>query len=147
MSSTSTRARPSIRALGSALLPLCVITSALAADWPVFRAGIWTFERTLTGQGPGSDKVSRTECADPTADQNAQHEILAKAGCQFTPLTQSGNTYRYSATCRIGGRTSQSDSVLHFESAEAYTITIDSVMDGARSREILRARRVGDCAR
>lgn len=135
----------SIRALAAAAMLLGVIPLAVAADWPMFKVGIWTFERTLRGLGPGTDKVSRTECVDPTADQKAQQEMLAKAGCQFTPLTQSGRTYSFSATCALGGVTTQSESVLEVESDEAYTITIDSVMDGGRSHEVLRARRVGDC--
>jgi len=139
------RAGLSMRALAVLALLLGVIPLAPAADWPTFKAGIWTFERTLRGLGPGADKVSRTECADPTVDQKAQQEMLAKAGCQFTPLAQSGRTYSFSATCTLGGVTTQSDSVLEFESDEAYTITIDSVMDGGRSHEVLRARRIGDC--
>jgi hypothetical protein len=139
------RASLSMHALAVAALLLGVVPLATAADWPIFKAGIWTFERTLRGLGPGTDKVSRTECADPTVDQKAQQEILAKAGCQFTPLAQSGRTYSFSATCTVGGVTTQSESVLEVESDEAYTITIDSVMDGGRSHEVLRARRVGDC--
>jgi hypothetical protein len=90
--------------------------------------------------------LSRTECTDPTADQKEQQAMLTGAGCKFTPLTQSGKTYRYSATCRMAGMTTQSDSVLEVESAEAYTITVDSIVDGSKTHEVLRARRIGDCA-
>ncbi|MBK7901767.1 MAG: hypothetical protein IPJ97_01580 [Proteobacteria bacterium] len=47
-----------------------------------------------------------------TADQEAQQAMLTKAGCQFTPLVQSGKAYRYSATCKMAGMTIKSDSVL-----------------------------------
>lgn len=120
---------------------------ALAADWPAFRPGRWTFERTMSGTGPKSDKVSRTECTDPTADQREQQAMLAKAGCVFTPLTQSGKSYRYSATCKMAGMTTRSESVLEAEGPEAYTITIDSTADGSKTLEVLRARRIGDCAK
>jgi hypothetical protein len=43
--------------------------------------------------------------------------------------------------------TTTSDSVLEVESAEAYTITVDSIVDGAKTHEVLRARRTGDCAK
>ena len=33
------------------------------------------------------------------------------------------------------------------ESAEAYTITVDSIVDGDKTHEVLRARRTGDCAK
>jgi hypothetical protein len=118
---------------------------ASAADWPTFKPGQWSFERTMEGPGAPTDKITMTECTDPTAFQNELRATLTKAGCQFTPLAQSGKTYRYSATCKMGGMTSKSDSVLEFESAEAYTLTVDSTVDGKKSHEVLRARRTGDC--
>jgi hypothetical protein len=47
----------------------------------------------------------------------------------------------------MDGMTSQSDSVLEVESAEASTVTVDSTVDGKKSHEVLRARRTGDCAK
>lgn len=133
--------------LSAALLLAFASAPASGADWPTFKPGQWTFERTMTGTGAVSDKVSTTECTDPTADHKEQQAMLTKAGCQFTPLTQSGKTYRYSATCKMGGMTSKSDSVLEVESAEAYTITVDGTVDGTKSHEVLRARRTGACAK
>ncbi len=46
-----------------------------------------------------------------------------------------------------GGMTSKSDSVLKLESAVAYTVTVDSKVDGKMSHEVLRARRTGDRSR
>ena len=71
--------------------------------------------------------------------------MLEKSGCVFTPLTQSGSTYRYSATCTMAGMTTTSDSVLEVLSDESYTITVDSTVDGDKSHEVLQARRLGDC--
>jgi hypothetical protein len=119
--------------------------TAAAADWPAFKRGNWTFDRTMTGEGAAAKKVSTSKCTDPTADQKAQRAMLAKAGCQFTPLTQSGTTYRYSAICKMAGMTTTSDSVLEVESAEGYTITVDSTSDGSKTHEVLHARRTGDC--
>ena len=144
---TYTSIRAITRALSVTMLLLVGIAPLSAADWPTFKPGQWTFERTMEGAGAPRDKVSTTECTDPTADQKEQQAMLTKAGCQFTPLAQSGKTYRYSATCKMGGMTSKSDSVLEFESAEAYTVTVDSTVDGKKSHEVLRARRTGDCKR
>lgn len=119
----------------------------LAADWPAFKPGKWSFERTMTGKDHAAEKVSTTECTDPTADQQSQRAMLGKAGCKFTPLTQSGRTYRYSATCAMAGMTTETHSVLEVESAESYTVTMDSVVNGAKTHEVLRARRIGDCAK
>jgi hypothetical protein len=152
---TATPTRPPIRAairtpirLFSLTALLTLSTSvALAADWPTFKPGNWTFDRTLTPTGSTPKKISRTDCTDPTADQKAQRAMLARTGCQFTPLVQSGKSYSYSATCKMAGMTIQSDSVLTVDSAEAYTITVDSTEDGVKTHEVLRARRVGDCAK
>jgi hypothetical protein len=148
---TATPTRPSIRTATrlfslTALLTL-LASVALAADWPTFKPGNWTFDRTLTPTSSTPEKISRTECTDPTADQKAQRAVLAKAGCQFTPLVQSGKTYRYSATCKMGGMTIKSDSALTVDSAEAYTITVDSTEDGVQTHEVLRARRIGNCVK
>jgi hypothetical protein len=45
---------------------------ALAADWPTFKPGNWTFERTMTRTDSTPDKLTHTKCTDPTADQKAQ---------------------------------------------------------------------------
>jgi hypothetical protein len=147
MTTTSARTRTPIRVLSLAVLMAYAVPIALAADWPAFKPGQWTFDRTMTGTGAAPQKASASECTDPTADQKEQQAMLAKAGCRFTPLTQSGKTYRYSATCKMAGMTTTSDSVLEAESAEAYTITVDSVVNGEKTHEVLRARRTGDCAK
>lgn len=147
MTTTPALTRTSIRVFSLAALMACAVPIALAADWPTFKPGHWTFDRTMTGTGAAAQKVSTSECTDPTADQKTQQAMLAKAGCQFTPLTQSGKTYRYSATCKMAGMTTTSESVLEVESADAYTITVDSVVDGDKTHEVLRARRTGDCAK
>ena len=134
-----------LRLLSVAALALGSVSIALAADWPAFKPGQWRFERTMDGTGPTPQKISKTECVDPTADQKAQRDMLAKAGCKFSPLAQSGRTYRYTADCKMGNMTSSSASVLEVDSPEAFTITVESTVDGSKSREVLRARRVGDC--
>ena len=144
---TTSLTRTSARVLPLAAMVAFNLPMALAADWPAFTPGQWTFDRTMTGPGPVPQKVSTTKCIDPTADQKAQQATLTKAGCQFTPIVQNGKTYRYSATCKMAGMTTTSTSVLEVESAEAYTLTVDSTVDGEKAHEVLRARRTGDCPR
>ena len=140
------RTGTSLLACSIAALIVYSVSIALAADWPTFEPGNWTFERTMTGTDSTPDKLTHTKCTDPTADQKAQQARLAKAGCQFAPLARSGKTYRYSATCKMAGMTTKSNSVLVVESADAYTITVDATVDGSTTHEVLHARRVGDCA-
>lgn len=133
--------------LSATLLLAFASTPASGADWPTFKPGQWSFERTMSGTNAKDDKVSTTECTDPTADHKEQQALLASAGCKFTPLKQSGKTYRYTADCKMGRVTSKSDSVLEVESAEAYTITVDATVNGKKGHEVLRARRTGNCAK
>ena len=144
MSSTSMPRVAALRRLLVTALASSVIPLALAADWPVFKPGQWQFERTMEGNGP-KQKISTSECMDPTAEQQKQRATLAKVGCQFSPLVQSGSTYRYSATCKTMGATS--NSVLEAQGAEAYTITVESTLGNTKTHEVVTARRVGDCAK
>ena len=148
MSATLARSDPSIRMFSIAALMVCSMSTVMAADWPVFKPGNWTFEQTMSrsrAQPPIRHPTHR--CTDPTADHEAQQGMFANAGCPVMSLTQNGNTYRYSATCKLGGMTTKSDSVLTVESAEAYTITVDSNTDGSETYDVLHARRIGDCAK
>lgn len=120
-------------------------TGASAADWPTFKPGRWQYDRNIDGMGPKPQKVSRTECGDPTANHKKQQAQLTQAGCQFTPITQSGSTYQYAASCKVAGMTSQSRSTLVVQGAEAYTLTVDSSSAEMKTHEVLLARRLGDC--
>lgn len=142
----ATPARTAFRLFSLAALLALSTSIARAADWPAFKPGHWSFERTLTGADSTREKLTRTECVDPTADHTAQQAMLTKAGCKFTPLVADGKSYRYSATCKMAGLDVQSAAVLEVDSAEAYTLTIDSIEDGEKTHEVLRARRIGDCA-
>jgi hypothetical protein len=138
------RGKP-VHLLSIAALAAGGVSLVVAADWPSFKPGQWQLERTMESAGKTPEKVSLSECFDPTAEQAKQRAMLSKAGCQFSPLEQSGTTYRYSANCKMGGMSSTSVSVLEVQSAEAYTITIDSVMGSTKTHEVVTARRVGDC--
>jgi Protein of unknown function (DUF3617) len=139
--------RKPIHMLSIAALAACGVSLAVAADWPSFKPGQWQFERTMESPGKPVEKHSVTECIDPTAEQAKQRTVLAKAGCQFSPLEQSGKTYRYSANCKMGSISSTSSSVLEALGSEAYTITIDSVVGSTKTHEVVTARRVGDCTK
>ena len=127
-----------------ACAPLLIAT---AADFPTLKPGLWRFERTIEGPGAKPEKIETTDCVDPGLDQKEQLEMLTKAGCKFEPVAHSGNTWRRKSTCRMGSMTSASESVTTADGPDAYTVTVDSVTNGERSHEVLRARRIGDCAK
>jgi hypothetical protein len=123
---------------------------AIAADeWPALRQGMWDFNRSIEGMAPGGQpKVVETRrCLNPTEEFRRQKEMLTKSGCTFTPVTRSGNVYTYSATCKMQGMSGTSKSVLTAEGDSAYTLRVDSDFGGQPTRELLKARRTGDCPR
>lgn len=146
-SRTCSAAHASSRRVLSAMAAVmaCGATVALAADWPDFKPGQWQFDRTIEGAGPQPQQLSKVECIDPTEQNRKQRAMLTQAGCQFTPVVEKGSTYTYSATCKIGGMTSTSRSTLVVDGKEAYTVTVDSETNGAKTHEVLTARRLGDC--
>jgi hypothetical protein len=127
-----------------AFAPMHVATTA---DFPTLKPGLWRFERTIEGAGAKPEKIETTDCVDPGRDQKEQLEMLTKAGCRFEPVAHSGNTWRRKSTCRMGSMTSTSESVTTADGPDAYTVTVDSVTNGEKSHEVLRARRIGDCAK
>ena len=62
MSATLARSDPSIRMFSIAALMVCSMSTVLAADWPVFKPGNWTFEQTMSSTGAAPDKASNTRC-------------------------------------------------------------------------------------
>lgn len=138
---------------GLALLLLLVASlpggTALAADdWPVFKPGLWQSTRDMNlDAGAKQPPLEIKHCVDPSAEMREQRVKLTKGGCRFSPLVRSGKDYRYSADCKMGGLSMVSRSVLTVLGDSAYEIRIESEVGGQVTRELLRARRVGDCAK
>ena len=84
-------------------------------------------------------------CSFVTVDMRQQRAKLTKGGCRFSPVVRAGGEYRYSADCKIQGLTTISKSVLTVAGDSAYEIRIESEFEGEATREVLRARRVGEC--
>ena len=121
--------------------------SALAADLPAFRKGMWEFTRTVEAQGAQSKPVtmSNKKCTDPTADMKSIQAMLAKQGCKVSPATAKGNQYTFSSQCTVKGTAMSSRSVITVESDSAYKLEVSSKGGGRSTREILVAKRVGAC--
>jgi hypothetical protein len=118
---------------------------AHAEDLPQFNKGKWQFERTVQNGAGKPQTLSSSKCASPSEDMKMRSEGAAKAGCKVTPVAKSGSSYTYSATCPIGGKPVESTSVMTVESASAYRVSVESKSGGKVSKEVLVAKRVGDC--
>jgi hypothetical protein len=138
----------STRAALFALLGLLAVGNAAWADeLPNLRPGLWQFERSAAGQ-----KMHTTQCTSPNQDMKRQNEMIEKrGGCKMSPLKRSGNTYTFSADCTLsspqGPVTFRSTSAMTVESDSAYKIEVTtSDALGPTGKELLTARRIGDCA-
>ncbi len=136
-------ARPAV--LLAAALGTC--PAVASDDWPALRTGMWEFNRSIeTSRTPGKAQTIQTKkCANPSDDMKKQNEMLTRGGCKFSPVTRAGNTYTYSAVCKLQGTAGTSKSVLTVETDSAYMIRIESDFGGEPTRELLRAKRIGDC--
>lgn len=128
---------------------LCAAGPAAADEWPVLRHGMWEFNRTMetVGKTGKPQTLHTSKCASPTEEITRQQEMLGKAGCKFSPVVRAGNVFTYSAVCKVQGPTVTSKSVMTVDGDSAYTLRVDSDVGGEATRELLQARRKGDCPR
>ena len=76
-----------------------------------------------------------------------QNATMTKAGCTISALVRSGNTYTFTSSCKVMGVSSNTKSTMVVESDSAYTLTVEGTTDGAPVKEVMKARRIGDCGR
>lgn len=122
------------------------LTSAsLAQDLPTFRAGMWEFSRTVKSSTGKTQNLTTRKCTSPTDDMKKQNDMLTKAGCKFSPVTKRGKFYTFTSQCTIQGMSGQSKSVMSVDGDAAYRVDVESQQGGQSTKELLVARRVGDC--
>ena len=131
----------------------CVFLSLAHGDLkPALKPGMWEFHQVLHGPShPAEGKIlDRKKCIDPWKDMHEMNLKLEKRNCEFSPTTQSGNVYHFSATCPLpNGKKGSSTTDLTYQDESSYTAKIVSdselVNFTGTSREELSAKRTGDC--
>ena len=58
-----------------------------------------------------------------------------------------GNTYTFTSSCNMRGMASNTKSTIVVENDSAYTLTVEGTAGGEPVREVMKARRIGDCSR
>jgi len=108
---------------------------------------MWEFKRTVEGQGAGGKPVSlnNKKCTDPSADMKHMSELLTKQGCKVSAVSSTDNTHSFTSSCQVQGVPMQSRSVMTVQSDSAYTVQVSSSGGGRSTKEMLTAKRVGDC--
>jgi hypothetical protein len=134
-------------ALAAAITAACVI-GLQAQQWPVLQQGMWEFTRTMQAPGGGPPRtVTSKRCTDPAADMQRQNATLTKSGCTISAPVKKGNAYTFTAACNVMGVSSNTTSTLVVESDSAYTLTVEGTTDGQPTKEVMKARRTGDCTK
>lgn len=124
--------------------------TALAAgppdELPVFKPGLWSFSLSVNHYGAKEPQVrTMTRCADPIEEIRQKWQSLATQSCQFSPVSRDGSRYSYSAACDKQGHRISMRSVILAEGDDSYRVDTESHTPTQASREIVVARRVGDC--
>ena len=91
--------------------------------------------------------MNTQRCASPNDDMKRQNAMLEKAGCHFSPFTKAGKTYTLTTECTAKNppMTSRTTTVITVDSDGAYTVQVDATANGQSTKELLTARRIGDC--
>jgi hypothetical protein len=132
----------------SILLAAAWLVDLQAQQWPVLKQGMWEFVRTMQPPGGGQPTVITSKrCIDPVAHMQRQNATMAKSGCTMSAPVRSGNTYTFTASCKMMGISSNTTSTIVVESDSAYTLTVEGTTDGEPTRETMKARRTGDCSK
>jgi Protein of unknown function (DUF3617) len=104
-------------------------------------------KRTVDGQGAGAQpaNVVNKKCADPGADMKRMNELLAKQGCKTSPVSSKRNVYSFTSECQVQGVAMRSESIVTVDSDSAYTVQVNSSTGWGSTKELLVAKRLGDC--
>jgi hypothetical protein len=144
--STHLHIGPCLRA-GAMIFSLGALAAVAATDFPPLKKGMWEFKRTVDSQGAGAKpaNLANQKCTDPAADMRRMNESMTKQGCKISPVSNKGNAYSFTSECQMQGVSIQSQSVITVESDSAYTTQVNSSAGGRSTKELLVAKRVGDC--
>jgi len=131
-------------ALQCGLSILWLIASAAQAETPVFKQGVWEFQRQS-----GANKYVAKECIDPSQEMRQQDTVLEKMGCKLTSTRPGASIYASSAECTVkmpsGFVSWTTTSTITAESDSAYRMETRTLRYGQAMEEVTTARRVADC--
>jgi hypothetical protein len=141
---------PSSLAARRALFALATVAVGFAAateapEVPVFRQGLWSYQRAAERPGRATAPVSMSKCLDPSADLKKNLAQLKARNCTVSAISRNGNAYAWTVACLVNGETLQIRSVITVENDTAFREEMSSRWGSQDSRSTLSARRVGDC--
>jgi len=135
-------------AIVAALLTTANLAMADSLDRPQFRNGLWYFERTVEyvrtppNENVLLSKTETTRCVDPNVAMRATFASTDVGSCRSARPQASGNQYIFSNRCDFLGPVRTE---ITAESEVAYTEINVLFFDPLPKRDMVVARRVGDC--
>ena len=114
-----------LRAALLAVVPIVVMStiSALAADAPARKPGLWDVKTTIEGQGR---PVTVQQCIDAATDQMLQSSAgpFAAPLCAGRDVTKSDNGMIIDTHCSFNGKPANAHAVVSGSFDDAYTMTV-----------------------
>ena len=135
----------------AAVASVIVVPGSLAFAGPVFRQGLWKFERTLETAGKQTDRRQTsglliakevTRCVNPTRAMSAEFGPLLPGLCKTADLRKEGERYAFKRVCGEGAPVLTEIDV---ESDSSYKEINEGKIGKMPTKEIVVAHRVGDC--
>ena len=136
--------------LSFSLAFFAVVTLAAQTQMPIRKAGLW--ESTMSGTSSlaaaGGGKIKH--CIDASTDQAAMTGAMAGKSCEQGPIVKTAAGYEMEATCKIGGMTSKSKSIVSGDFNSQVTVDVTSLIStgngpAKESKTKIEARYVGPC--
>jgi hypothetical protein len=113
---------------------------------PTFRRGMWRFVRTLevVGSNVRHKLLERemTRCVDPTHAMKATFSSAPVGNCHSSRPAKINNTYIFSNRCDYMGPVT---TVITVQSDEAYTEVNEITVGKFPRKDLVIAKRIGDC--
>jgi hypothetical protein len=139
-----------MRLIGPAsILVLICTTSALAAELPSRKPGLWEVKTSIENRNAPAQVIR--QCIDATTDQMMQSSAgpFALAVCPKREVQRSENSITIDSTCTIGGKPATASAVVTGSFDSAYTMTVTSQSEdlpGGKMIMTMEAKWLGPCA-
>jgi len=151
MVSHSNTATGLLLTVAGAVALFAAVPASFAFDGPIFRGGLWKFERTIETDGKPTNRLQTsglpinrevTRCVNPTSALRAEFTSSPTGTCKVNDFRKTDGGYAFQKTC---GGEAPIKTEIDVKNDSAYTEIHEGDIGKIRSRETVVAQRVGDC--
>jgi hypothetical protein len=137
--------------LVSLLSLICLSVSAMAAELPARKPGLWEIKTSIPNAPQNAQQMSIRECIDASTDKAMQENAgspNAARQCSQRDIQRSGDTVTIDSTCTVAGRTSKGHVIITGDFQSTYTMTVNTQPEGAPTGRTMTmvATWIGPCA-